>query len=187
MQLKIRDRHKPVFIVGLGNKSILKKAGIDNIIELDWWQKTKVKGVPIYFVPAVHFSSRGFYDRDRSLWGGFVFSSKQGYIYFAGDTGWGPHFEAIAERFQPIALSVLPIGAYEPEWFMKPFHINPEEAVQAHLLLKSKQSVGVHWGTFRLSNEMRFEPIWDLKIAIMDEYVTSNVFQALPPGGSLAL
>jgi L-ascorbate metabolism protein UlaG (beta-lactamase superfamily) len=184
---KLNSQFSPVFIVGLGNKAILNKVGIDNVIELDWWEKTSVKGVPIHFVPAVHFSSRGFYDKDRTLWGGFVFPSKKGYVYISGDTGWGPHFQDIANKFQPIALSVLPIGSYEPQWFMKPFHINPEEAVQAHLLLKSKQSLGIHWGTFRVSNEMRFEPIWDLKIAMGYEYITPNSFQALPPGASLEL
>lgn len=113
--------------------------------------------------------------------------SEKGYVYFAGDTGWGPHFEAIAEKFKPMALSILPIGAYEPQWFMRPFHINPEQAVDAHILLESKQSIGVHWGTFRLSDEMRFEPIWDLRMALMDEYVSSSSFQALPPGASLEL
>ncbi len=184
---KLKNKHNPTFIVGLGNKATLVRAGIDKVVELDWWETTTLKGVPIHFVPATHFSSRGFYDMDRTLWGGFVFPSEKGYVYFAGDTGWGPHFEAIAEKFKPMALSILPIGAYEPQWFMRPFHINPEQAVDAHILLESKQSIGVHWGTFRLSDEMRFEPIWDLRMALMDEYVSSSSFQALPPGASLEL
>jgi len=107
----------------------------------------------VTYVPAEHFSGRGPFDRDASLWGGFVVETPAGAFYFAGDTAAGPHFAAIRERFGAPALSLLPIGAYAPRWFMAPVHMDPAEALQASLALESQVSIAIHFATFNLADE----------------------------------
>jgi L-ascorbate metabolism protein UlaG (beta-lactamase superfamily) len=182
---KLVKLHNPLIIGGLGIKPLLEKHGITRVVELNWWESHDVNGVPITFVPAQYFSRRGFKDLNNTLWGGFVFPTRKGYVYYAGATGWGPHFMEVKDRFDPIALSILPIGSYEPAWYMRPFNITPAQAVDLHLEFESERSVGVKWGTFRLSDEMRFEPIWDLRMAMQDYGVSVNAFQALYPGRSM--
>jgi L-ascorbate metabolism protein UlaG (beta-lactamase superfamily) len=122
--------------------------------ELDWWQSVEVRdGVRVAAVPAQHFSGRGMFDRDRALWAGFVVSGPAGSAYFAGDTGFGAHFEEIRDRFGPPRLALLPIGAYRPEWFMSRVHTSPTEALRAHRVLGAGTSVGIHFGTFRLADD----------------------------------
>ena len=148
-------------ITPLGNAALMKRHGIA-ATELDWWQSEG----PITVVPSQHFSARGFSDRNRNLWGGFVIASRSGNVYFAGDTGWGNHFEEISKRFQPIRLALLPIGAYLPRWFMCYAHIDPAEAVRAHAVLRAQTSVAIHFGTFALGDDGQFEPVRDLERAI---------------------
>ena len=102
-----------------------------------------------------------------------MISAPSGAIYFAGDSGWGEHFAQIANRFAPIRLAMLPIGAYEPRWFMKPAHINPAEAVEAHTVLGARVSVPIHYGTFELSDEGELDPVEDLRRAITTKQTTS--------------
>ncbi len=171
----IRD-HDPYFVFGLGLESLAKKLAIRKAVFLDWWEKTEEMKFPITFVPAQHFSGRGLFDRERSLWGGFVLSTSQGPIFFAGDTGYGPHFKEIAKRLGAPVLSLIPIGAYEPRWFMEPVHLNPSDAVQAHLDLQSKQSMAIHFGTFKLSDEGIDDPSNDLWEALKKSGVNSKDF-----------
>ena len=117
------------------------------------------------YVPAQHFSARGLHDRNRSLWGGFVVEAHSAVVYFAGDSGYCPYFAEIASRFPRIDLALLPIGAYEPRWFMRQHHVNPEEAVQAHLDLQPRRSIGMHFGTFQLTDEAIDAPISALRQA----------------------
>ncbi|HMC21829.1 MAG TPA: MBL fold metallo-hydrolase [Thermoanaerobaculia bacterium] len=145
----------------LGNAALMKRHGI-SAMELDWWQSEG----RITAVPSQHFSSRGLSDRNRNLWSGFVIASRSGNVYFAGDTGWGDHFAEIGRRFQPIRLALLPIGSYLPRWFMRPVHIDPAEAVEAHHLSGAYTSIAIHFGTFALGDDGQEEPIWDLKQAI---------------------
>lgn len=161
----LRDRHKPRIITHLGNGALLRRHDIDEVEELDWWQPANAS-VRISSVPAQHFSSRGISDRNANLWGGFVISGTSGNVYFAGDTGWGNHFADIAARVGEIRLALLPIGAYLPRWFMRPAHISPAEAVDAHLALKAKTSVPMHYGTFNLGDDGEVEPVDDLRRAI---------------------
>tara|TARA_Y100000590_G_scaffold470711_1_gene668183 strand:+ start:41125 stop:42138 length:1014 start_codon:yes stop_codon:yes gene_type:complete len=156
---KLSDKHSPVILVGLKNGELLKKEGIKNSIEMDWFQKYEHASLSITFMPNQHWSARGLFDKFETLWGGYIVESQRGQIYFAGDTGYGKFFKEIKKKFDNIILSFLPIGAYEPRWFMKPAHINPEEAVKGHLELGSKHSVGIHFGTFQLTDEGRDEPI----------------------------
>lgn len=167
--------HDPLFILGIGLERLAKKLGMKKVVFLDWWE-SKDSPLPITFVPALHFSGRGLFDRNKSLWGGFVIKTSSGPIYFAGDTGYGSHFKEIAKRLGNPILALLPIGAYEPRWFMRPVHMNPADAVQAHLDLQAKQSMGIHFGTFKLSDEDIDEPVLDLAKALKEKQVSTEVF-----------
>ncbi len=115
--------HRPRFVVPLGNRAIFDRAKVGNVEELDWWQSIEVReGIRVAAVPTQHFSGRGLSDRDRALWAGFVITGPAGAMYFAGDSGFGPHFEEIRDRYGPPRLALLPIGAYRPEWFMSRVH-----------------------------------------------------------------
>jgi L-ascorbate metabolism protein UlaG (beta-lactamase superfamily) len=162
----LNQDHKPLFLVGLGNDVHFKSFGItDNVKTLDWWQPIQVANIFITFVPAQHFSGRGVFDHNTTLWGGYVMQIDKASLFFAGDTGYGPHFKTICERFGPMDFSMLPIGAFCPRWFMKPMHVNPEEAVFAHLDLQSKKSIGIHFKTFQLSDESYEQPVIELEAA----------------------
>lgn len=186
---KLAKKFNPTFIVPLGNKKNLEKFGAKNIIELDWWQNYQIKNekVQVTVVPAQHWSKRTLFDVNKALWGGFVIESYGKKIYFAGDTGYGDFYKKIFEKFGIIDLSFLPIGAYEPRWFMKNSHMNPEDAVLAHLDLKSKKSIGTHFGTFQLTDEGIDDPIKDLEIAKEKNKIAKNDFVALKNGESLKI
>ena len=142
--------------VPLGNARILK--GIAGVEELDWWDKRTVKGVEVHCVPARHWSRRGLFDGDKSLWSGWVVTSVDRRFYFAGDTGMFPGFAEIGTRLGPFDLAAVPIGAYEPQAMMKPSHLNPEEAIAAAIDARAERSVAIHYGTFDLSDEPIDEP-----------------------------
>jgi L-ascorbate metabolism protein UlaG (beta-lactamase superfamily) len=149
----------PPALTPVGNAKHLMRAGIA-ARELDWWEAAEVAGLRVTCVPAQHFSSRYGWDRDRDLWGGFVIESPDGArAYFAGDSAWCPHFAEIGRRFPGLDLALLPIGAYEPKWFVGTEHMDPEEAVRAHLALGARRSLGMHFGTFEgLTDEPWDEP-----------------------------
>jgi L-ascorbate metabolism protein UlaG (beta-lactamase superfamily) len=148
--VKIMQRDDPMILTGLGLKQYLQSHGIPKTIELDWWQTYQPENSRwvITFVPSRHDSGRWPFIRNRTLWGGYVLSSSQGNIYFAGDTGYGDFIDRIGDRFDRFRLTILPIGSYEKRWFMKSQHMNPDDAVRAHLALNSGQSVGIHYATF---------------------------------------
>lgn len=150
---RLGKKFNPHFFVGLKNGKLLKAEGIERVVEMDWWQKSEYKDLKIHFVPAQHWSARGLFDRFETLWGGFFIEVNEKKIYFAGDTGYGKFFSLIKEKLGAPDLSFIPIGAYEPRWFMKDSHINPEDAVKAHHDLGSSVSVGMHFETFQLTNE----------------------------------
>jgi L-ascorbate metabolism protein UlaG (beta-lactamase superfamily) len=179
---EIHRLHDPVFIVPLGNAKDLQSVGITKIEELDWWQSTTTAGLGIQCVPAQHWSSRTPTDRNLALWCGFVIDAHALKIYFAGDSGYGPHFNEIAKRAGPIDVSLLPIGAYEPRWFMKGQHMNPDDAVKAHIDLSSTLSIGTHFGTFQLTDEAVTAPVDDLKVALLAMNVSAERFPAPEPG-----
>jgi L-ascorbate metabolism protein UlaG (beta-lactamase superfamily) len=156
--------HAPRFVTLLGNAGILAKHGLE-AIELDWWQHTEVGGLRLTATPARHFSARTPWDRNRALWGGFMLDTGAGRILFAGDSAAGPHWATIRQHLGPPALALLPVGAYEPRWFMAAAHMNPEEAVQAHLALGAVRSVGMHFGTFQLTDEPIDAPLHALAAA----------------------
>ena len=161
---RLEEAHHPRFVVGLGNKALLDGEGFQSVVELDWWQSTEVApGQKVTAVPAQHRSNRGLTDVSATLWAGYVVSTSGGPVFFAGDTGFGPHFAMMAERFGPMRLSVLPIGAYRPTAF-RPVHMGPVEALQAHKVLRSATSVAMHYGTFALAldgqDEAKYHLLW---------------------------
>ncbi|MDR3538110.1 MAG: MBL fold metallo-hydrolase [Acetobacteraceae bacterium] len=162
---RVQRRWHPPVATGLGNARHLAKAGIRTAVELDWWDTTEIAGARVTYVPAQHFSARTLYDRNRCLWGGFVVEAGGAAVYFAGDSGYCPHFAEIGRRFPNIDVALLPIGAYEPRWFMRQQHVNPEEAVQAHLDLQPRRSIGMHFGTFQLTDEAIDAPVLALREA----------------------
>jgi L-ascorbate metabolism protein UlaG (beta-lactamase superfamily) len=179
---RVRRRWAPQTATGLRNARHLAKAGIRSAVELDWWQSTEIAGARVTYVPAQHFSSRGLYDRNRCLWGGFVVEAAGAAIYFAGDSGYCPHFAEIARRFPRIDLALLPIGAYEPRWFMRQQHVDPEEAVRAHLEVGAHRSLGMHFGTFQLTDEAIDAPLLALRTARAAAGVAQADFDVLAFG-----
>ncbi len=178
-------RDRPIIVTPLGNARILKRniSGIE-AIELDWQQTAPlIPGVQVQCVPAQHWSSRTPFDRNKALWGGFVIDAPGGKIYFAGDSGDGPHFADIARDHGPFRLALLPIGAYEPRWFMRHHHMNPADAVRVHRLLGGPPTIALHYGTFRLSDEGYGEPVQDLATALATQQVAAEVFRVVQPGG----
>ena len=186
--LRALDRrfHAPV-VTPIGNGPLLRSAGIRQMKEIDWWQRASTTPLPITVTPAQHFASRNMFDRNRALWGGFLIEALGCRILFAGDTGYGLHFREIAERLSPIDLALLPIGAYEPRWFMKDIHMNPAEAVQAHLDLAARRSIAMHFGTFQLTPEGIDEPVRELAKALRERGVPSERFRTVDVGESVSL
>jgi L-ascorbate metabolism protein UlaG (beta-lactamase superfamily) len=148
----------PRFFVPLGLKAWFADEGIHEVTELDWWGKAECKGLTFTLAPAQHWSSRTPWDRDKTLWGGWAIEQPTFRFFFAGDTGYSPVFKDIAKRLGPADLAAIPIGAYEPRWFMSIMHVNPEEAVRIHQDLHARHSVAMHWGTFILTDEPLDEP-----------------------------
>jgi L-ascorbate metabolism protein UlaG (beta-lactamase superfamily) len=179
---RLETRTHPRFVAALGNAAFLKSQGIP-AEDIEWWQTlTLPGGLKVTSVPAQHFSARSVNDRNNALWGGFVVQGKSESVFFAGDTGYGPHFAEIGRRFPGIRVALLPIGAYLPRWFMKPMHISPEEAVQADLDLGAQAAVPMHYGTFKLSEEGIDDPVKDLRQALIARGSSAPAFVILKPG-----
>ena len=191
-QLNRQAGGAPLFMVPLGVKAWMADAGISNVRELDWWQQTSVPGLDIHFVPAQHWSARGLGDRFQTLWGGWMVQSAAipsgstpFTFFFAGDTGYSQDFADIRQRFPVIDLALLPIGAYEPRWFMQKQHINPVEAVKIHRDLHARQSIAIHWGTFELTDEPLDAPPLALATALHEAGVPAQDFAVLRHGQTL--
>jgi len=150
---RLAARGDSTFISPARGARLLRSENIGPTHELDWGEALSLPGFTIHCVPALHFSSRGILDRNKTLWCGFVIECRERLVYFAGDTAFGPHFAQIREKFGPPRLAFLPIGAYEPRWFMSPVHMGPDEAVRAHEILAAKTSIAIHHGTFQLTDE----------------------------------
>lgn len=183
---KLYKKFKPTFLVPIKDGKLLKKEGIRNIVELDWWASHYMgENLKITFTPAQHFSGRGLFDRNKSLWGGYIIKFNGYNVFFAGDTGYSAHFKEIKYRFETIDFSLLPIGAYKPRWFMRTMHMNPSEAVRAHTDLDSKKSIGMHFGTFQLTEEAIYRPVEDLQRAKLKKNINANDFTIMSVGQTL--
>lgn len=164
---RLAAKHAPRIFVGLGNGQLLRDAGIGRVTELDWWQSVAlVPGVELVAVPTQHFSGRGLFDGDRTLWTGYALRSEAGLSYIAGDTGAGPHFAEIRQRLGPPRLALLPIGAFRPTWFMGRVHVSPQQALAARDTLAAGTTVAIHFGTFALADDDQDEPATALTQAL---------------------
>ncbi|MET0542177.1 MAG: MBL fold metallo-hydrolase [Variovorax sp.] len=186
----------PLFVVPLGLAAWCRDCGLARVVELDWWQSHRmpVAGrdeIEIMLVPAQHWSARGLNDRMRTLWGGFAVLAPDCHLFFAGDTAYSPDFADIrahlASRQAPAAgggfdIALLPIGAYAPRWFMASQHVDVAEAVKIHLDIGAKRSLGIHWGTFSLTDEPLDEPPQKLLQECADRQIAPGDFFTLAIG-----
>jgi len=183
----------PLFVVPLGLAHWFRQRGLERVVELDWWQAEMLAGVEIVLVPAQHWSARGLNDRMKTLWGGFAVFAPDCQLFFAGDTAYSRDFADIRERFAPrqqgggFDIALIPIGAYEPRWFMKDQHVNVEEALKIHADLGAKRSLGVHWGTFELTDEPLDEPPRQLERQRAALGLPPDAFFTLAIGGTRRL
>jgi len=176
-----------IFCVPLGLKKWFHDLGVTKVREMDWWDVEHVDGLEIIAVPVRHWSKRLFTSRNQTLWSGWAIRSKDFSFFFAGDSGYTEIFKEIGRRLGPFDLSAIPIGAYEPRWFMQRYHMNPEEAVNVHMDVRSKKSVGIHWGTFVLSDEPLDEPAKRLEQARKARNLSDGEFVALKHGETIIL
>ena len=181
----------PQFIVPLGVKPWMENLGINKVREMDWWESFVVGKVEFIFTPVQHWSARGITDRSQTLWGGWAVFAADFQWYFTGDTGYTHDFIDTRARFSSrqseasgggFDLALIAVGAYEPRWFMKEQHINPAEAIQVHQDIGAKRSMGVHWGTFNLTDEALDQPPKDLAIARTVAHLGDDAFFLLAVG-----
>lgn len=180
---EITNRDKSFIITGLGNKNYLRHRGFKNVENLDWWEKIELlNGINIHFLPAIHFSMRNVLNRDKTLWGGFFLKSEFFSFYYAGDTAYGNFFSEIPKNLGEADFAFLPIGAYEPNWFMQTNHMNPNEALQAFKDVQAKKMIPMHFGTFQLSDEGMEDPLKELSKAAKERIIDNDDLMILKPG-----
>ncbi|MFJ5173494.1 MBL fold metallo-hydrolase [Streptomyces griseoviridis] len=185
--LRRLPRDTPVFAPA-GLASWFRRRHFTSVTELDWWEGAELRGVRFDFVPAHHWSKRSLVDTCRTLWGGWVLTAADGQrVYFAGDTGYGHWFERIGRRYPGIDLALLPIGAYDPRWWLSDVHCDPEEAVRATQDLGARRMAPMHWGTFVLSAEPVLEPLTRVRAAWTRAGLPREDLWDLPVGGSRVL
>jgi len=182
----------PRFLVPLGIKQWMADKGIDNVEELDWSDHTRVSGLDFWFVPATHWSARSLGDRNDTLWGGWAVKTPPAAaqpfsLYFAGDTGYSNDSKRIGKAFGGFDLALIPIGAYAPRWFMGPQHVDPGEAVKIFQDIGAKKAIGIHWGTFELTDEPLDEPPKKLLEATKAAGLADDAFTVLHHGQTLPL
>lgn len=186
---RITRRDNPLCLAPLGNAALLHRyAPSLRVVSLNWWENHALGPINIHAVPARHWSARSATDRNKALWCAFVLETPFGLIKHIADTGYGEglHARAVRERFGPFKLAILPIGAYEPRWFMNDQHVNPEEAVQLFRILEAENAIGHHWGTFKLTNEAIDAPLLALAEALEAAGIAQERFQPFRPGQSFS-
>lgn len=174
--LLVQPGGPPRFVVPLGIDAWLRAEGATRVDGLDWWDGVRVGGVDVVLTPAQHWSSRTPFDRNATLWGGFAVKAPGFTFWYSGDTGYAPIFEEIGRRVGRIDLAAIPVGAYEPRWFMKDQHVNPDEAVRIFREVGARAAIGVHWGTFELTDEALDDPIGALGAALDAHAVARDRF-----------
>jgi N-acyl-phosphatidylethanolamine-hydrolysing phospholipase D len=174
----------PLFVVPLGVDLWMLERGITRVQRMDWWDRLALPApggeLAVHFVPVQHWSSRTPWDRNATLWGGFVVEATAGgqpyRLLFTGDTGYSPDFKTLGERFGGFDFALIPVGCYEPRWFHGSMHVDEEEAVRIHVDVRSRLSMGVHWGTFRLCDEPIHAPLDRLPAARARHGVADDAF-----------
>jgi len=177
-----QSENPPKIFVPLKLKEWFLNLGINHVTELDWNESSKLGEWHVHAVPVQHWSSRTPFDRNKTLWAGWVMETEGFRFFFAGDTGYSKDFKNLGERFGQFDLAAIPIGAYEPRWFMKAAHVNPEEAVMIHQDINARYSVGIHWGTFELTDEPFNEPPQRLRNELEKEGITNEEFFVMKHG-----
>jgi L-ascorbate metabolism protein UlaG (beta-lactamase superfamily) len=178
----LRANPAVTFYVPLGLANWLRARGAQHVEELDWWDRREQQELEIHCVPAQHWSARTLFDRNRTLWCGWVVRAPGFSFYFSGDTGYTPQLSEISIRLGTPSLAALPIGAYEPRWFMRGQHIDPDEAVRLHRELGVAQSLAIHWGTFELADDSLDEPLHALQQSLLEQDVDNGTFWILKQG-----
>lgn len=187
-QLNRQPGGPPLFLVPLGLKAWLTDIHVTNVIELDWWQAHRIGRAEFVLTPVQHWSGRGLGDSLQTLWGGWAVFAPDQQLFFAGDTGYSKDFRDISRHFADrqadggFDIALLPIGAYEPRWFMAQQHVDPKEAARIHLDLRARFSLGIHWGTFELTDESLDQPPLDLAVARRTLGLRDNEFFMLAVG-----
>jgi len=176
-----------VCYVPLGLKPWFERRGVRHVHELGWWDRHGFRDLEVHCVPAQHWSARTPFDRNRTLWCGWVVKGHGLNFYFSGDTGYSPRLREIGDRLGPPDLAALPIGAYAPRWFMRPQHVDPPEAVQLHRELGARRSLAVHWGTFELADDGLDEPERLLREALRQSDLGVEDFWIIRQGESRPL
>jgi L-ascorbate metabolism protein UlaG (beta-lactamase superfamily) len=188
---RLHQRDAPLIVTPLGNDAIVRRRVPDaRMVTGNWGERFDLPGdAEVHIVPANHWSSRGLRDKRMALWGGFMLRTRAGLVYFAGDTGYGGGriFRAMGELYGPPDLALIPIGAYAPRWFMATQHCDAEEAVRIMLDLGARRAIGIHWGTFQLTDEPREEPAELLISSLKVRGLDPDIFQAGTPGGRYEL
>jgi len=184
-QLAAANEGKALFIVPRGLKTALPRE-CEPVVELDWWEQVSVGGVRVHLVPAQHWHRRGAFDLNKSLWGGYVLEGSHR-VYHSGDTGYFGGFRAIGTVFDGIDAACLPLGAYEPRWFMGSQHMSPEQSLQAMQDLSATHFVGMHWGAYDLSDEAIDAGPELARAAAVERGITESHLHIVRPGGSVAL
>lgn len=183
---RLAAAHGPRIITPLGNDTIMRNHDPSIAAEAyDWDERVEIGGeLAVTLVPTRHWSARNFRDRNMALWASFVIEAPGGRVYFVGDSGYGDgvHFRHVRERHGPPSLAILPIGAYEPRWFMREQHMNPAEAVQAMLDCGARAALASHFGTFQLTDEAIDAPPLALAQALKASNIAPDRFRALRPG-----
>ena len=169
-----------IFLIPKGDIDIFTKRKIKNVKEFSWWDDIEINDFTFTFTPVQHWSARGLFDRNESLWGGWFIQTNKFSIFHAGDTGYSNDFIKTRETLGSPKYAFIPIGAYDPEWFMSESHVNPEDAIKIMEDLEAERSFGMHWGTFTLTAEDTLEPPERLKQALQNSNLEN--FDILVPG-----
>lgn len=185
---RIVAQHKPLIVTPLGNDTIVRQAIPEARLAAGDWGSRFALGeqAEAHIVPAHHWSARGIGDRRMALWGGFMVRTPAGQVYFAGDTGYGDGaiFRAMRTTYGPTDVALLPIGAYAPRWFMADQHTDPDDAVRMMMDLEARHAIGIHWGSFQLTDEDREEPLARLRTALQERGIEERRFPAAAAGDS---
>lgn len=176
-----------LFLVPLKLKSWFEDLGVRNVVEMDWWEEYDAKGLRMICTPMHHWSKRTLFAENETLWAGWAVDTGEFRFIFLGDCGYSPIYRDIGDELGPFDLAAIPIGAYEPRWFMRNQHVNPAEAVQVHLDLRARRSVGIHWGTFILTDEPLDEPPLSLMLARERRNLPPEDFFILRHGETIVL
>jgi len=177
----LKKRFDPLFITGPGYEPYFSSLGISRHIALDWWEEYREGDVKIRALPIQHWSKRFFFGADKMLWASFLIEHGGKRHYWIGDSGYFEGFREIGEKFGPMDVLFVPIGAYEPRWFMKTYHMNPEEAVRVAGDVRAKTFIPIHWGTFDLTDEPLNLPLKRLKEVYKEQ--SGPALKVLPHGG----